>query len=317
MKNVKDLKLNILLQVVFMLIIVSFLSLWAAVGMSPEKITYVSKPAPSVYIPPSTISPASPIAPQVKYQSGDIEQSAPTYSFPQIDIFQAGLSLFIVLLLIFLFLEIFKGKFLFEAVFFIAMTFGAQGFIEVSLSKIHALLISFCLVILRFAYPRIWTHNFIIMIGAAGISAVIGSAIDFFIVLSVLVLISVYEIIIVRKIRYTDKFFKKVSKKGNVFALIIPGSFYLWFSKFGIINSKNKDKCVFFGIGHLILISLLSVSVLPFGVEFSVTVVLGAIAGAVFNHAMFVAQKEKKPFPMLPAMTFFAILGYLIVFAIA
>ncbi|MEA1937322.1 MAG: presenilin family intramembrane aspartyl protease [Patescibacteria group bacterium] len=297
MKNIKDLKLNFLAQTIIVFLVMSFLSLATANTMTTGKVAYTSEPVHSVYVPPPPVS-----------------SPAPPYEPAEIDIFQFLASFFIATSLILFFLKLYKGKFLFEFFFSGVVIFGAQGPIGILFEKTSAFFVAVAIVILRFAYPRIWTQNLAIIFGIAGISASLGMSIKPLIVLSIIVLLSVYDIIAVYKTRHMIKLFKGMAKKGAVLALIIPKSFPKWFNKFEVIKFKNKNEFIFLGTGDLALPLLFAVSVFSLGVQFSLAIIFGAIVGFIADHLIFVTQKEKKPIPALPAIALFSIMGYAVGF---
>ncbi len=297
MKNIKDLKLNFLIQTIIVFLFMSFFSLATANTMITGKVAYTSEPIHSVYVPPPPVS--SPL---------------PPYGPAEIDLFQFLVAFFIATSLMLFFLKLYKGKFLFEFFFAGAVVFGAQGPLGILFTKFEAFLIAIAVVILRFVYPRIWTQNMAIILGIAGISASLGMSIKPLMVLFILILLSIYDIIAVYKTRHMIKLFKGMAKKGAVLALIIPKNFSKWLNKFEIIRSENKNEFIFLGTGDLALPLLFAVSAFSLGIQFSLAIIFGAIVGFIADHLIFVTQKEKKPIPALPAVAFFSIMGYFIGF---
>ncbi len=297
MKDIKDLKLNFLIQTIIVFLVMSFLSLATANTMITGKVAYTSEPVHSVYVPPPPIS-----------------SPAPPYEPAKIDILQFLVAFFIATSLMLLFLKFCKGKFLFEFFFSGAVIFGAQGPFGILFEKTGAFFIAVAIVILRFAYPRIWTQNLAIIFGIAGISASLGMSVKPLMALSIIVLLSVYDVVAVYKTRHMIKLFKGMAKKGAVLALIIPKSFPKWSGRFEIIRSKNENEFVFLGTGDLALPLLFAVSVFSLGVQFSLAIILGAVVGFIADHLIFITQKEKKPIPALPAIAFFSIMGYFVGF---
>ena len=294
MINIKNLKLNFLIQTIIVFLFMSFLSLVTANTMITGKVVYTSEPVHSVYISPTV--------------------SAPPYEPAGIDAFQFLVAFFIATSLMLIFLKLCKGKFLFEFFFAGAVIFGAQGPLGILFEKTSAFFIAVTIVVLRFAYPRIWTQNLAIILGIAGIAASLGMSVEPLMALLILVLLSIYDIIAVYKTRHMVKLFKGMAKKGAVLALILPKNFSKWFGKFKIIEPKNENEFVFLGTGDLALPLFFAVSAFSLGVEFSLAIIAGAIIGFAVDHLIFMTQKKKNPIPALPAVAFFSIMGYLVKF---
>ena len=297
MKNIKDLKLNFLIQTIIVFLFMSSLSLATANTMITGKVAYTSEPIHSVYVPPPPVS--SPL---------------PPYESAEINLFQFLVAFFIATSLMLIFLKLCKGKFLFEFFFAGAIIFGAQGPLGILFEKTSALFIAVAIVILRCIYPRIWTQNLAIILGIAGISASLGMSVKPLLALFILILLSIYDIIAVYKTRHMIKLFKGMAKKGAVLALILPKNFSKWFGRFEIIKPKNKDEFVFLGTGDLALPLFFAISAFSLGVQFSLAIIFGAIVGFIADHLIFVTQKEKKPIPALPAVAVFSIMGYFVGF---
>lgn len=273
----------------------SVLTLATASNMITGKVVYTSKPVSSIYTP-----------------------SAPTppYSPAQIDVFQFLVSFFIATFLMLVFLKIFKGKFFFELFFSGAIIFGSQGPLGIFLEKFQAFLMSIGIIALRFYHPRIWTQNLAIIIGVSGIAASLGLSVEPLMALSLLIILSIYDIIAIYKTKHMVKIFKGMASRGAVLAFVVPKNFRLWFDKFENIGSQNKEEYVFLGTGDLALPLFFAVSVFPSGIKFSIIIIFGAIFGFISDHIIFVTQKERKAIPALPAVAFFSILSYLIAMAI-
>ena len=297
----KDLQLNFLVQIIFSFLIISLLSLITANSMATGKVAYTPEPVQSVYVPPPVVT--SPT-------------DTPVYQLVEFGIVQFLISFLIATIIMLVFLEIFKGKLMFEVFFSGAIIFGAQGPLGIIFTKFNAFLIAIVIVAVRFIYPRIWTQNFAIIIGVAGIAVGLGMSVEPLMALIILILLSIYDIIAVYKTRHMIKLFKGMAKRGAVLALVIPKSFFQWRYKFEIINSKNKNEFIFLGTGDLALPLFFAISALSSGIEFSLFIIFGAVLGFIANHLIFITQKKRKPIPALPAIAFFSILGYVIGFLI-
>lgn len=282
------------LQTMIIFWIISIFSFATANSMLTGSVSYTSEPVQSVYVTPS------------------IEPSGPPYEVAKIDILQFLISFLIATLLMLLFLKLFKGNLLFEIFFSGAIIFGAQGPLGILFDKIEAFFIAIGIVILRFVHPRIWTQNIAIIAGIAGISASLGMSVKPAMAITLLILLSIYDIIAVYKTRHMTKLFKGMAKRGVVLALVIPNKLSLWLNRFDITKPENKDEYIFLGTGDLALPLFFAVSTFSSGAVYFVSIVLGATVGFLADHIFFVTQKERKPIPALPLVALFSILGYII-----
>lgn len=298
MANLKKLKLNYFFQILAVFWIIALLSFSTATSMTTGRVAYTSQPVQSVYIPPA-------------------ENSLPPYKTAEIDILQFLVSFLVATVLMLAVLEFFKGNLLFEIFFSGAIVFGAQGPLGILFGKLDAFVISIGIVILRFAYPRIWTQNLAIIVGIAGISASLGMSVKPLMAAVLLIILSVYDIIAVYKTRHMITLFKGMAQRGAILALVIPGDFKNWLEKFSVVRRANRDDFVFLGTGDLALPIFFAVSALRLGDIVFFSIISGASIGFLADHLYFTAQKKRKPIPALPFIAVFSIIGYLLVFVLS
>ncbi|MDD3190232.1 MAG: presenilin family intramembrane aspartyl protease [Candidatus Pacebacteria bacterium] len=218
----------------------------------------------------------------------------------------------IATMMMLIFLEVFKGRFLFELFFSGAIIFGAQGPLRFLFSRGYAFLLATALPTIRFLLPRIWTQNLAIIIGVSGIAANFGMYTSPATSAGILILLSVYDMIAVYKTRHMSKLFKGMAEKGAVLALVIPKNFSSWKNRFDFTKPEKRQEFVFLGTGDLALPIFFAVSTLPMGSVHFYFTISGAIVGIICNHLFFILQKEKKAIPALPLISFFAIIFFII-----
>jgi len=291
MEYINKLKLNYFFQAVISFWIIALLSFLTATSMTTGRVAYTQEPVQSVYLPP-------------------VESEMPPYEPAKVDISQFLISFFIATILMLAFLELFKGKFLFEVFFSGAIIFGSQGPLGILFGKLEAFVLSIGIVALRFLYPRIWTQNFAIILGISGISASLGMSVEPSMAAILLVILSVYDIIAVYKTRHMVKLFKGMAERGAILALVVPKGLGLWLEKFSIIGRGNQEDFIFLGTGDLALPIFFAVSALKLGYIFFLLIITGASVGLLADHIYFTMQKERKPIPALPFIAGFSIIGY-------
>lgn len=291
MSVMEKMKLNYFLQVLLVFWIISTLSFLTAQSMITGKVIYTSEPVQSIYMPSS-------------------ENDLPPYKAADIGIVQFLVSFFFATLIMLIFMEIFKGKLLFEAFFSGAIIFGSQGPFGLFFGKIDAFLMSCGIVLLRFLYPRIWTQNIAIIFGISGISASLGMSIKPSVAATILTVLSAYDIIAVFKTRHMVKLFRGMAERGVMLALVVPKGFIEWRERFTAIKNTNAEHFIFLGTGDLALPVFFAVSSLYSGNIYFLAVILGASVGIFFDHLYFTRQQIKKPIPALPFIAAFSIFGY-------
>ena len=308
----KDLKLNFLFQIIVAFLLTSILSIAVANSMITGSVAFTSEQVKSVYVP-SQPQPQPQLQPPSQSQVASPEIRG-EYKLAQIDIFQFLLSFFVATSLMLFFVNKFNGKYLFEFFFSAVIIFGAQGPFGIFFSWFYALMLSILLVIFRFIHPRIWTQNFIIIIGVAGVAASLGTGIDPLFAIIILIILSFYDVIAIYKTKHMVKLFKGMAEKGAVLALIIPKNFLLWKNKFSMIKNENRNEFIFIGTGDIALPLFFASSAFSSGLIFSISIIFGAVIGFIADHLFFVTQKEKRAIPALPAIALFSITSYIITF---
>jgi len=294
MTRVKNLKLNFLFQIILAFSATAFLSFLTVQGTIKKDKIYLQA------------------------QTAQFSKDKAEFSFDissqaaQTKLIEFTTAFFFATILMLIFLEVFKGKLLFELFFSGAIIFGAQGPLGVLFSRFYAFLLATSLPALRFLLPRIWTQNFAIIVGISGIAANFGMQASPEMAAGTLIVLSVYDIIAVYKTQHMGRLFKGMAEKGAVLALVIPKNFSTWRNKFDFTKPEKKQEFIFMGTGDLALPIFFAISTLPRGSAHFYFTVFGAIIGIVCNHLFFVLQKDKRAIPALPLISFFAIIFFII-----
>lgn len=237
--------------------------------------------------------------------------NAPVKTSPSLPALQFLISFFIATAIMLAFIKFFKGKFFFEVFFSIAIWFGAQIIFGTMISGWPVFVLAGALVAFRFLAPYVFSQNIVLVVGIAGISASMGLTFSWENVAVVLSLLSVYDIIAVYKTKHMQKMFRGLAKKGAILAIIAPPNFNNFFTKISDVKPE-ENKFLFLGTGDIALPVFFAVSVLPFGLMSSISVVFGALAGLFAVHLLFTRQKERRPMPALPPIAAGAIIGFLL-----
>jgi presenilin-like A22 family membrane protease len=224
------------------------------------------------------------------------------------------LTFFITTLIVFFllyFLKFKKGRpFFFKAILAFSFFVGGLMFLNCWIPVLLAAILMAILIIWWLKFPTVFNHNLCLILGMAGIGATLGLKIMPTVGLIILISLSIYDWIAVYKTKHMVKMAREMIEMGVISALIIPQSVSNF--KNSLANVKPGGEFLVLGGGDVVLPLIFSVSLVPFGVLKSAIVALFSLIGAIANFFVFVRQKERKPMPALPLISFFSIIGYLI-----
>lgn len=203
-------------------------------------------------------------------------------------------------------------KFFFGFLFFLGVFYT----LNIWLPLIPSLILTVVLFYSYQRWPRIITHNLIIILTIVWAAVLLGLVISPWQMVIILLVLSVYDMIAVWKTKHMIRMFKGLAEKGVIFALIIPIRIKNLFQP--IPEIKSSGEFIFLGTGDLALPMVFAVSVLRENVWASILIVVGTLLGILFiNLVMFgkaclPMRQERKPLPALPPLAVGAILGFLV-----
>ncbi len=211
-----------------------------------------------------------------------------------------------------------KGK-IFKGLFIFAIFWGGLTTLDVWLGSYFLLvgdalalfLISF-LILLWLKKQSVFVHNLCIIIGIAGMGAMLGLRMNPETVAVLLLVFAVYDFIAVYKTKHMVKMAKEMIAHKAILGLIVP-------KKGASFNGELKDvktggNFLVLGGGDIAFPLIFCVSLIPESIYFSLLVLLFSVIGLFFSYFIFLKQKEQKPIPALPPIAVFSVLGYLITF---
>jgi len=231
--------------------------------------------------------------------------------------FGTGLILFLVY---FPKLKKVRGR-IFKVVYFFSGAYGVlivlsllSSFLPNNFLFTNLLPLLFCalLVYRRAKHPTLLNHNLFIGLGLAGISAILGLSFqpEAFVIL--LALLSIYDFIAVYKTKHMQKMATSMLKSGTMMGLIIPHKFTNLSASLEKVQSGKEF--VILGGGDIAFPLMFSSSLIAvYGITSSLVVAAFAVFGILLTFLLFLSQKKRKPLPALPTISFFTILGYLVV----
>ncbi|MCK4781814.1 hypothetical protein KAS79_02725 [Candidatus Parcubacteria bacterium] len=202
-----------------------------------------------------------------------------------------------------------KGA-IFKLIFVLAV-FGG-GFISLSLlmPNIFALILIWILIFTWLKKPSVLSHNFIVILGLAGAGANLGLRMSPWLVVSLLIILSVYDFIAVYKTKHMVKMAKEMLAHQAILGFVVPQEISGF--KESLKEIKTGGRFLILGGGDVVFPLLLAVSLLSQGILNSLIVAVFALIGLFASFYFFINQKIRKPIPALPPIALFSIIGFLI-----
>jgi len=233
----------------------------------------------------------------------------PPISFGQFLLYFLLATLFIFL--ISRFLKFKRGKeFIFKGVFILATFWGGSLLLSLWMPDILALILVGVLVFWRIRRPLILIHDLAVILGIAGIGAILGIRVAPQLVVLLLMVLSVYDFIAVYKTKHMIKMAKEMLLTGTILALIVPSKISDF--KADLKEVKPGGQFLILGGGDVAFPLLLCVSLISEGIINSLIVAIFALVGLLVSFWLFASQKIRQPIPALPPIALFSIIGFLI-----
>jgi presenilin-like A22 family membrane protease len=153
---------------------------------------------------------------------------------------------------------------LFKIVFVLAVCFGGLITINIWLGNILALILTFILIYNWLRKPIVFTHDLILILGIAGLGVSLGLSISPLVVVSLLIIFSIYDFIAVYQTKHMIKIAKEMMEAGAILALIFPQKISDF--KASLKEVKPGGKFLILGGGDVAFPLLLCVSLIPQGI---------------------------------------------------
>ncbi|MFW6130809.1 MAG: presenilin family intramembrane aspartyl protease [Atribacterota bacterium] len=230
----------------------------------------------------------------------------------------------IITLAVLIFLKISKkGTGLALQIFFVLAVFsGLDILFGAFFGEPIAVVLSACLIILRFIQPTVLIHNLIVIGGLAGIGGMLGLTLLPRDAIILLVILAIYDVIAVYKTKHMVKMAEAMIKKRVILGIIVPGKINQFRASMSdveknkipvqrILKPGKRSQFMILGGGDLALPLLLISSVAGQSIIQAIIVLIFAVFGLLVMHFMFIKLKSK-PMPALPPLAIFSILGYLV-----
>ena len=163
-----------------------------------------------------------------------------------------------------------------------------------------------------FAFPYVLTHNLVILTSISGISASIGLGLTPGTVITVLAVLSLYDVIAVYKTKHMVTMFNKLLEKGVIMSIIIPKDPMATISKVKEIRPGPGSGFMLLGTGDIAFPLIFAMSVMKISLLSSFFIVGGSLIGVIIVNQLLVEQSERRAIPALPPIALCSILGFLL-----
>ncbi len=198
----------------------------------------------------------------------------------------------------------------FRLVLLLVIFSGAQLFFATFLPSPWDLFAA-VLVIAAYGILRIVAvHNVAILLGIAGVSAILGLSITPQTAMFVLAGLSIYDIIAVYRTRHMVRLAEHMISSGAVFGFIIPARMKDFFVQKR--HAQPGEQFMILGSGDVGVPLLLICSTVTVSLSSAFVVAAFSLLGLALTHLLFVNQTQRRPMAALPPIATLAILGYLI-----
>jgi len=202
-----------------------------------------------------------------------------------------------------------KGA-IFKAIFVLAVFGGGLICLSLWMFDALALILLSILIFKWFKKPVVVLHNTIVILGLAGVGAILGLRMTPWLVVALLIILSVYDFIAVYKTKHMVKMAKQMLAEQAILGFVIPQKISDF--KESLKEIKSGGKFLILGGGDVAFPLVLCVSLLPEGIINSLIVGVFAFIGLFVSFYFFISQKTRKPIPALPPIALFSIIGFLI-----
>jgi len=155
------------------------------------------------------------------------------------------------------------------------------------------------------------TQNLAIIIGVAGIAALLGLYMSPFVAFVILILSAIYDMIFVYGSSRMARVATEMFHANSVFGLVVPERpAGWWMSTTQALGSSNV---MILGSGDIGLPLMFAVSILPTSLRGAIVVSLFTLLGVALLHWLFFRRKLKIPVAALPPIVACTVVGYAIV----
>lgn len=221
------------------------------------------------------------------------------------DIFSFLMFFFAATLFLVILFQFHKGRFVYRAIFIATVFLGLFKLFEMIFPSSLSALVAIVFILGLYIIPTVWAHDLIIVLAAAGIGPLFGLQLRWDVAASLLVILSVYDIVAVFVTKHMIPLAHALLKHQASFALLIPEQLNGFRSP--LTSVVPGSGFLILGGGDLIIPMIFSTSVFLTNRQLAWWSVCGMFVGFLLNHLFLVLHR--KPIPALPLITLGAFFG--------
>lgn len=218
------------------------------------------------------------------------------------------LSFAIATLILLVLLKIFRGPLIFGLLFSFLLFTAIWFLASLIMPNGPALAFAAFFTLARLVVPVVIISNLTIILGIAGISALVGAGFPWPTVLLLLLALSIYDYIAVYKTGHMVTMFKNLLERGVILALIIPEHLKTQITHLRYV--KLGEGFFFLGTGDLALPTIFAVSAYFTSPRLGIGAAIGSLFGLLLMNLLFILGR-KRPLPALPPIALGTVLGFL------
>lgn len=189
---------------------------------------------------------------------------------------------------------------------------GSQVVFGSFISSPWNLLIALIFTLLFSIGGNVFIHNLAMILGIAGIGAVLGLSISVEIGLILLVVMSLYDIIAVYVTKHMVAMARSMVEGGAIFGFLIPFEFRGFFYGKSKAREGIGQNFMILGSGDIGLPLIFVASLIKTSVSSAVIVAAFSVVGLFVTHIFFMNQRQRRAMAALPPIATMTIIGYLI-----
>ena len=192
----------------------------------------------------------------------------------------------------------------------VALLGGSQFVLSAWLGTWASVVGAVLLAVLAWRVPRVFMHDIAVIVGIAGVAALLGLSVTPLVAAVLLAGLSVYDIISVYRTRHMVALAEHMLASGAVFGFLVPSTLK------GFLMPRREAldtrSVMMLGSGDIGLPLVLAASAVSQSIAAAALTAVFALIGVSLMHWLFAHQERPAPMAALPPIAVSAILGYFI-----
>ena len=207
-------------------------------------------------------------------------------------------------------IRIMHGGLFLRLFFFFALFSGTFTTLSIFITDTWAFIFSLFLIFLYIIWSQVWLHNLILILTLPGIAALLGTSLNPWTAVLILIIMSIYDYVAVYKTKHMVRMAKAMISGRAIFAMIFPEHWHGF--KSHLNEARPGEGFMMLGTGDFVFPLIMAASAYAVSPVAAWLVFSFALLGLLLMHLIFVSQKIRRPMPALPPLAAFAILGFLL-----